>query len=137
MRKIVSKPQLICPGKKIPAPTDVGRAAGFLEGVYRAQVVETGESVRVVRVSGGEAVCVHGKGLKSQTRLYDIDKITVPKPACPVCFKYTDPDGACPDVRRHEYDMLYAASKNVSLYNRKARRRLAALVVRAGRLLTS
>ena len=133
----MSKPQIVGPGRKILVPTDLSKTAGFLEGTHRAQVVETGESVRVVRVSGGEAVCVHGKGLKSQTRLYDVDKITAPRPACPVCFGYTDPDGACPDARRHEYDMVCVASNDLARYNRKARRRLAARAVYLGRLLTS
>ena len=126
---------LVGPGKKIPAPTDLSKVAGFLEGIHRAQVVETGESVRVVRISGGEAVCAHGRGLKAQTRLYNINENTPPKPACPACFGYTDPDGACPDARRHEYDAVYAASVDVSRFNRKARRRLAARAVYLGRLL--
>ena len=125
------------PGKKIPAPADLSKTAGFLEGIHRAEVLATGESVRVVRVSGGEAVCVHGKGLESQTRLYDTGKITVPRPACPVCFEYMDPDGVCPYAQRHEYDAVYAASVDVSRFNRKARRRLAAKAVYLGRLLTS
>ena len=115
----------------------MGKAAGILEGVYRAQVVKTGETVRVVRIAGGEASCTHGFGLKSQTRLYAIDDITVPKPACPICFGYLGPDGICSDIGRHEYDALYAASNDVSRFNRKARRALARKAVGLGRLLTS
>ena len=128
---------MIGPGKKIPAPADILKAAGFLEGVHRAQILKTGDSVRVVRVSGGEAVCRHGKGLEAQTRLYNINEITPPKPACPVCFEYMNPDGVCPYAQRHEYDAVYAASNDASRFNRKARRALARKVVGLGRLLTS
>lgn len=106
----------------------------MLKGVHRAEVLKTGERVRVVRVHGGEAVCNH---MNNQTRLYDIDKITVPKPACPLCFGYLDPDGTCPDARRHEYDALYAAANDVSRFNRKTRRRLARRASGLGRLLTT
>lgn len=126
---------MIGPGKKLPAPADVPGAAGMLEGVHRAQVKATGERVQVVRVYRGEVVCIHGGGLRSQTRLYDIDKITPPRPACPVCFGYLDPDGACPDAKRHEYDALYAASEDATRFNRKTRRRLVAKAVHLGRLL--
>jgi hypothetical protein len=115
--------------------TNISKTAGFLEGIHRAEVKATGETVRVVRVAGGEASCTHGWGLKSQIRLYDVINITAPRPACSVCFGYLDPDGACPDARRHEYDAVYAASNDAAHLNRKARRRLAAKAVHLGRLL--
>jgi len=104
----------------------------MLGGVHRAEVLKTGERVRVVRVHGGEAVCNH---TNNQTRLYNVDEITPPKPACPVCFGYLAPDGTCQLAKHHEYAAVYAASVAVSRYNRKARRRLAAKAAHLGRLL--
>lgn len=126
---------MIGPGKKIPPPAGVSVAPpGMLEGVHRAEVLATGERVRVIRVHKYEAVCNH---MNNQTRLYNVRDITPPRPACPVCFKYLDPDGACPDARRHERDALYAAGVDATRFNRKARRALARRAKGLGRLLTS
>lgn len=101
--------------------TDKDKVVGFLDGVHRAEVIATEESVRVVRVVGSEAVCIHGIGLKAQHRLHNVDKITTPKPACPVCFGYLGPDGVCSDAAGHELEAARFMATSTRI-NRAGRR---------------